>query len=125
MIVASDTVRTALFLDTVMATAEFFRLVRDRLAPGSWSSSTSATPRRRPHRRTLSATMRSAFGTVLRNRSQSVNTLLLGTNTRPRHGCALRHPRCPAPGPTAAAAGHLDRLTGGGVFTDNITPVSD
>jgi spermidine synthase len=111
-----------------LATAEFFRLVRDRLAPGGSVIVNVGHPEGDDRlERVLSATMRAAFGTVVRDPSQPVNTLLLGTDARASGGrLAAAAPALPAPlRPIAAAAAARLRpgLPGGRVYTDDRAPV--
>jgi hypothetical protein len=111
-----------------LATAEFFRLVRDRLAPGGSVIVNVGHPEGDDRlERVLSATMRAAFRTVLRDPSQPVNTLLVGTDARASGGrLAAAAPALPAPlRPIAAAAAARLRpgLPGGRVYTDDRAPV--
>jgi hypothetical protein len=78
----------------------------------------------------LSATMASSFGTVLRDPSQEVNTMLVGTDGPVSPGALAQ-----AAGPdgslppllrdvaSATAARLTPRLRGGAVYTDDVAPV--
>ncbi len=111
-----------------LATREFFRLVRDRLAPGGTVLVNVGHPEGSTALEdTLAATMRTSFEHVARDPVEDVSTVLLGssapvTTRRLRTAGA----RLPAPLPALAAAS-ADRLAparrGGAVYTDDKAPV--
>jgi spermidine synthase len=116
------------YIPFYLTTREFFAEVRDHLTPRGVVLVNVGHPDGSDHlEKVLSATMASDFSTVLRDPSEAVNTVLLGTDA-PAGAGALRAavPRLPADlRPVAdAAAGRLaDRLPGGSVYTDDRAPV--
>ena len=119
------------YIPFYLATKEFFRLVRDRLAPGGVVIINVGHPERSDALETvLAATMRSVFGTsrVWRDPSGEVNTMLVGTRAARPPAAALRARLAVLPDevrPVAAAT--ADRLeparAGGRVYTDDVAPV--
>ncbi|MDP2709802.1 MAG: fused MFS/spermidine synthase [Solirubrobacteraceae bacterium] len=116
------------YIPFYLATREFFELARDRLNPGGVVVVNAGHPEGSDDlEKVLGATMASVFPTVLRDPSQRVNTLLLGTAgsasaQRLRDNAASLPPDLQ---PLAiAAAGRVEpRLPGGRVYTDDIAPV--
>lgn len=119
------------YIPFYLATREFFTLVRDRLNPGGTVIVNVGHPRGSDRlEKVLSATMAREFPTILRDPSQEVNTMLVGT-TAPASAVGLRH----ASGPDgalppllratarAAALRLAPRLLGGRVYTDDVAPV--
>jgi spermidine synthase len=116
------------YIPFYLATREFFGLVRDRLRPGGVVLVNVGHPESSDRlEKTLTATMREAFGTVVRDPSEEVNTVLIGT-AGAASGAKLRAaiPRLPADVREIAAA-TADRiapaLDGGTVYTDDKAPV--
>ncbi|MCW3041121.1 MAG: Spermine synthase, partial [Solirubrobacterales bacterium] len=69
------------YIPFYLSTEEFFRLVRARLNPGGQVIVNVGHPERSDRlEKVLAATMRSVFPTVLRDPSQAVNTMLVGTS---------------------------------------------
>lgn len=118
------------YIPFYLTTQEFFALVRDRLEPGGTVIINVAQPPGSTElEKVLGATMRTVFGdgAVWRDRSQPVNTMLVGT-TGGDPVARLRTAAADLPAdlaPVVAAA--ADRLTpalrGGEVFTDDRAPV--
>jgi spermidine synthase len=111
-----------------LTTSEFFALVHRRLAPGGVVLVNVGHPDGAPRlEHVLTATMRTAFSTVLRDPSEATNTVLLGTDAAAGAGrLALAVPRLPRalrPAATGAAARLRRGLPGGEVFTDDRAPV--
>lgn len=119
------------YIPFYLSTREFFELVRERLNPGGMVIVNVGHPERSDRlEKVLAATMASAFPTVLRDPSQDVNTMLVGT-TAPASASVLRA----AAGPDGAlppllreaaqatAARLAPRLRGGRVYTDDVAPV--
>ena len=116
------------YIPFYLTTREFFDEVRDHLTTrgvvlinvGHPSSSDRLE-------KVLSATMREAFGTVLRDAVKSTNTVLLGTNARASREAIRAAGRASTPDLAAVAAGAADRLApalrGGAVYTDDRAPV--
>jgi len=116
------------YIPFYLTTKEFFAEVRDHLTPrgvvlinvGHPSSSDRLE-------KVLSATMGTAFRTVLRDPVRSTNTVLLGTNadaSRASMHIATRAMPPDLAGVTAAAADRLaPPLRGGSVYTDDRAPV--
>ena len=116
------------YIPFYLTTREFFSEVRDHLSPrgvvlvnvGHPSSSERLE-------KVLSATMGTAFRTVLRDPVRSTNTVLLGTNTDASRASMHIATRAMPPdlaGVTAAAADRLaPALRGGSVYTDDRAPV--
>ena len=116
------------YIPFYLTTKEFFAEVRDHLTPrgvvlinvGHPSSSDRLE-------KVLSATMATAFRTVLRDAVRSLNTVLLGTNadaSRARMHVATRAMAPDLASVTAAAADRLaPALRGGSVYTDDRAPV--
>ena len=116
------------YIPFYLATKEFFQLARDRLRPGGVVVVNAGHPEGSTRlERVLGATLAAVFPTVVRDPSESVNTLLLGTNS----GASAERLRANAPKlPTELrplaieAAGRIARrLPGGRVYTDDIAPV--
>jgi spermidine synthase len=114
------------YIPFYLSTREFFRLVRDRLAPGGVVVINVGHPEDSDElERVLSATLATAFGHVARDPVKDVNTLLLASE-QPVSAQRLRAARLPAPlrPIAAAAAGRLEpALRGGDVYTDDRAPV--
>lgn len=119
------------YIPFYLSTKEFFALVRSRLNPGGSVIVNVGHPEGSDRLETvLSTTMASEFPTVLRDPSQRVNTMLVGT-TAPASATALAS----AAGPDgvlppllretaqATAARLRPRLRGGRVYTDDVAPV--
>ena len=111
-----------------LATREFFTLARERLTPGGVVLVNVGHPEGSDAlERALSATMADVFATVVRDPSQDVNTVLLGTDA-PASARALLRALPDLPGelrPVAlATAGRIEpALSGGDVWTDDRAPV--
>jgi spermidine synthase len=116
------------YIPFYLATQEFFELVREHLEPGGMVAINVGHPEGSDAlEEVLTATMRSAFATVLRDPSQDVNTVLAATDA-PASAARLRAavPSLPAAlrPVAAAAAGRLAAgLAGGRVYTDDHAPV--
>jgi len=116
------------YIPFYLATREFFELARDRLRPGGVVVVNAGHPEGTDDlEKVLGATMASVFTTVLRDPSQAVNTLLLGTAgsasaQRLRANAATLPPDLR---PLALeAAGRVEpHLRGGRVYTDDVAPV--
>jgi len=116
------------YIPFYLTTKEFFGEVRDHLTPrgvvlinvGHPSSSDRLE-------KVLSATMGTAFRTVLRDPVRSTNTVLLGTNAGASRASMRLATRAMPPdlaAVTAAAAGRVaPALRGGSVYTDDRAPV--
>lgn len=117
------------YIPFYLATREFFELARDRLAPGGVVVVNAGHPEGSDDlERVLGATMASVFPTVLRDPSQPVNTLLLGTMSADASAERLRRNAATLPAELAPlaleAAGRVEpRLPGGRVYTDDLAPV--
>jgi spermidine synthase len=116
------------YIPFYLATKEFFTLARGRLRPGGMIIINVGHPQRSSRlERVLGATMAAVFPTVLRDPSQSTNTMLVGTAGRASaRRLARRVPQLPAqlqPLARATAVHLAPRLTGGRVYTDDIAPV--
>ncbi len=118
------------YIPFYLATHEFFDLVRDRLRPGGVVIINVGHPERsHALERTLSATMRAAFGEgrVWRDPSESTNTMLVGSTGRaPADVLADIVPGLPAdlvPVARATAERLAPGLSGGSVWTDDRAPV--
>ncbi|HYM59182.1 MAG TPA: fused MFS/spermidine synthase [Solirubrobacteraceae bacterium] len=126
----------AIFLDTYrqpyipfyLTTREFFRLARDRLAPGGAVLVNVGHPEGENQlERVLSATMARAFPHVARDPLKTTNTVLVGS-TRPASSAKLRDAalRLPVelrPLARRTAARLRPPLRGGSVYTDDRAPV--
>jgi len=118
------------YIPFYLTTKEFFELVRDRLAPGGVVMVNVGHPEESDElEKTLSATMGEAFSTVLRDPSQEVNTVLLGTSA-PASAAGIDRaaargaiPRALVPTAREAAARLAPALPGGEVYTDDRAPV--
>jgi spermidine synthase len=116
------------YIPFYLATREFFELARDRLRPGGVVVVNAGHPEGSDDlEKVLSATMASVFPTVLRDPSQAVNTLLLGTAgsgsaQRLRDNAASLPPDL-RPLALEAAGRVTPRLRGGRVYTDDVAPV--
>jgi spermidine synthase len=116
------------YIPFYLTTAEFFRLCRDRLAPGGVVVINVGHPQGDDRlERDLSATLRVSFPTVLRDPIEPTNTLLIAA-AAPASANALRARSSalpPALQPLAlGAAARIERpLEGGDVFTDDRAPV--
>ncbi|MFM8561219.1 MAG: spermine synthase, partial [Solirubrobacterales bacterium] len=109
---------------------EFFELARDRLNPGGLVMVNVGHPEGSfTLEKTLAATMRTAFSTVLRDPSQAETTVLVGSNA-PASGAAIKRavaagavPRELVPVARKTAARLAPALPGGEVYTDDRAPV--
>jgi len=116
------------YIPFYLATKEFFELARDRLRPGGVVVVNAGHPEGSEDlERVLGATLAAVFPTVLRDPSQPVNTLLLGT-MGDASAARLRRNAAALPAelqPLALeAAGRVEpRLPGGRIYTDDIAPV--
>lgn len=117
------------YIPFYMATKEFFELARDRLNPGGVVLVNVGHPESSDRlEQVLSATMDSAFDTVLRDPVEDTNTILIGTNAR---GAGAERVRSAAPSLPAdlqplaleLADRIAPRLKGGSVYTDDKSPV--
>lgn len=116
------------YIPFYLATREFFRLCRDRLAPGGTIVVNVGEPRGTDRlERVLAATMRAELGTVLRDPVTPTNTLLLGSEEPAsparlaRAGARLRPPLRALALAAASRIGPAPR--GGRVYTDDLAPV--
>ncbi|XAY04563.1 Polyamine aminopropyltransferase [Paraconexibacter sp. AEG42_29] len=119
------------YIPFYLSTQEFFTLVRKRLNPGGQVIVNVGHPEGSDElEKVLTATMAKAFPTVLRDPSQRVNTMLVGT-AAPASSTVLAAASGPLGGipaelrPTALAAAQRLRpgLRGGRVYTDDVAPV--
>ncbi len=116
------------YIPFYLATREFFELARDRLTDGGVVLINVGHPQRSDRlEQVLSATMGAVFHTVLRDPSQSTNSVLLATDARASGGRLLDASRAlPANLRTVAvqaAARLAPGLRGGRVYTDDVAPV--
>jgi len=116
------------YIPFYLATKEFFELARDRLRPGGVVVVNAGHPEGTTKlEKVLGATMASVFPTVVRDPSEDVNTLLLGTmGTASAQRLRANAPSMPTelqPLALAAAARVEPYLKGGRVYTDDIAPV--
>ena len=116
------------YIPFYLATKEFFELARDRLRPGGVVVVNAGHPEGSEDlEQVLGATLAAVFPTVLRDPSQPVNTLLLGT-MGDASAQRLRRNAATLPAelqPLALeAAGRVEpRLPGGRIYTDDVAPV--
>ncbi len=116
------------YIPFYLSTREFFRLVRARLNPGGVVLINVGHPEDSSGlERVLTATLRTAFGHVVRDPVKAVNTLLIAS-TGPLDAERLRAAApslAPALRPlAAAAAARLEPpLAGGTVYSDDLAPV--
>jgi hypothetical protein len=116
------------YIPFYLATREFFRLVRDRLAPGGTVVVNAGHPEDSDDlEKVLGRTMAEVFPNVLRDPIEDTNTLLLGTEG-PASAETLRDGIDALPkglrhlaAEQAALIG--PRLAGGSVYTDDRAPV--
>jgi spermidine synthase len=117
------------YIPFYLTTREFFRLARDHLTPGGVLMINVGHPEESSKlERVLTRTMRTSFRTVLRDPSQDVNTLLVGTNAPGAGGARLQQSLAQVPPPLVAtaqatAARLAPGLPGGEVYTDDRAPV--
>ena len=116
------------YIPFYLATREFFELARDRLAPGGVVVVNVGHPENSDElEQVLGATMAAVFPTVVRDPSEAVNTLLLGTmgeaSAQRLRAAAPTLPEDLRPLALAAAARVAPRLRGGRVYTDDVAPV--
>ncbi len=116
------------YIPFYLATREFFELARDRLRPGGVVVVNAGHPEGSEDlERVLGATMAAVFPTVVRDPSQAVNTLLLGTmGDASAQRLARNAPTLPEelqPLAREAVARVEPRLPGGRVYTDDVAPV--
>jgi len=116
------------YIPFYLSTREFFELARDRLNPGGVVLINVGHPESSDRlEQVLTATLRAAFATVLRDPSESTNTVLLATaagaspgrleSATPALASDLR------PVALEAAARLAPGLRGGRVYTDDVAPV--
>ncbi|MFM9140501.1 MAG: spermidine synthase [Solirubrobacterales bacterium] len=118
------------YIPFYLVTGEFFELARDRLNPGGVVMVNVGHPEGNDDlEKTLSATMGTVFGTVLRDPSQQVNTVLLASEA-PASGARLRGavaagavPRPLRETALKAASRLTPALPGGEVYSDDRAPV--
>ena len=111
-----------------LATREFFELARDRLAPGGSVLINVGHPQRSDRlEQVLSATMGAVFRTVLRDPSETTNTVLLATGAtasgRRLFDASRSLPVALRSVALEAAARLAAPLRGGRVYTDDVAPV--
>ena len=119
------------YIPFYLTTIEFFRMVRDRLAPGGVVVVNVGHPEGSTKlHKALAATMRAAFGSdrVFRDDSEPTNTMLLGTTTdadpaSSLHAAAVREPTELGSTLDEAADRLQPALRGGPVYTDDRAPV--
>ncbi len=116
------------YIPFYLATREFFELARDRLAPGGVVVVNAGHPEGSEDlEKVLGATLAAVFATVLRDPSQRVNTLLLGTagnaSAQRLLGNADALPAQLRPLAREAAGRVEPYLPGGRVYTDDLAPV--
>ena len=118
------------YIPFYLTTREFFELARERLTPRGVLMVNVGHPEESDElEKTLSATLAEAFPTVMRDPSQSVNTVLLATRG-PASGRAIDRavadgavPRPLVPTARKTAARLAPALPGGEVYTDDRAPV--
>jgi spermidine synthase len=116
------------YIPFYLATREFFALARKHLTPRGMIVINVGHPERSDRlEKVLSATMGAELRTVLRDPSETTNTMLVGTDA-PVSGVALRRaaPGLPAGLQSiaeATAARLAPPLRGGRVYTDDVAPV--
>jgi spermidine synthase len=119
------------YIPFYLSTREFFALVRARLTPGGAVIVNVGHPEGSARlEKVLAATMAREFPTVLRDPSQSVNTMLVGTSA-PASATVLQQaagadgalPPLLRDTARATAARLAPRLRGGKVYTDDVAPV--
>jgi spermidine synthase len=115
------------YIPFYLTTREFFELVRDRLRPGGAVVVNAGHPEGQDDlEKVLAATMREVFPAVLRDPSEDINTLILGSGTASVERLRRAVPRLPAD-LRALARGTVARLgpalQGGAVYTDDRAPV--
>jgi spermidine synthase len=116
------------YIPFYLATREFFALARDRLRPGGVLLVNVGHPGRSDRlEQVLGATLAAVFPTVLRDPSQTTNTVLLATrgaaSASRLSAAAARMPAPLRPAAIAAALRLAPRLPGGRVYTDDVAPV--
>ncbi len=116
------------YIPFYLATREFFELARDRLTDGGVVLINVGHPERSDRlEQVLSATLGAVFDTVLRDPSQSTNSVLLATNGSASggrlRGAAPALPVLLRPVAGEAAARLRPALGGGRVYTDDVAPV--
>lgn len=116
------------YIPFYLATREFFELVRSRLTPGGVVIlNVGHPPGSDELEKVLSATLRAAFPTVLRDPWSDTNSLVLGSTAAGSGGALLRRARSLAPAlqgtATATGARTVAGLRGGRVYTDDVAPV--
>jgi spermidine synthase len=116
------------YIPFYLATREFFRLARDRLAPGGVVIVNAAHPEGSDDlEKVLGRTMADVFPTVVRDPVESTNTLLVATDgsaTAARlRAASARYSRDIANLGAEVAARLGPRLAGGSVYTDDRAPV--
>jgi spermidine synthase len=126
-LIVVDTYRQP-YIPFYMATREFFALARRHLTPRGMVVINVGHPERSDGlEKVLSATMGAELQTVMRDPSETTNTMLVGTNA-PISARALRAavPRLPGalqPVAEDTAARLAPSLRGGRVYTDDVAPV--
>ncbi len=112
------------YIPFYLATEEFFKLAAERLNPGGIVMVNVGHPERSDAlEKTLSATMRKAFPTVLRDPSERVNTMLVGLRGDGRPATATPLPADLRRVAAATASRLRPGLAGGSVYTDDRAPV--
>ena len=114
------------YIPFYLTTREFFELVRDRLNPGGSVIINIGHPRDSQElEKALSATLGEVFGHVARDPIQSLNSLVIASDSQLSAEALREAPVAPELQPLAAqSAGRFaDALPGGRVFTDDKAPV--
>jgi hypothetical protein len=116
------------YIPFYLVTHEFFEVVKRHLTPrGMVIVNVGHIPRSNALEQVVSATLRSVFAVVVRDRVSDTNSLVVAGSV-PLSGAAMiaAHTRVPfgLQGLLAAVAGRLaPALRGGQVYTDDIAPV--
>jgi spermidine synthase len=116
------------YIPFYLTTREFFTLVAEHLAPDGVVAINVGHPERSDAlEKVLTATMRAVFTSVVRDPSQDVNTVLLGSDAplsaRTLRAAAPALPAALRPVGRATAARLAPGLRGGDVYTDDHAPV--
>jgi spermidine synthase len=116
------------YIPFYLTTEEFFRLVRDRLAPGGVVAINIGHPSGSDRlEKVLTATVHTSFANVVRDPVEDVNTVLLASNG-PLSAARLETAALSMPPELRAVADAASRrmapgLAGGSVYTDDRAPV--